>query len=308
MHTPHTPPRQRVLLTGAQSQLGRALQALAPAHWEVMACGRTQLDITCARQVRQCVQAFAPHCIINAAAYNAVDAAQTDPAAWRVNAQGPGILAHAACAVGARLLHVSTDYVFDGCSEMPYREPHPPQPLNRYGASKLAGERAVLLEQPEALVVRTSWLFSETGNNFVRQLVAQLDRGQPLRVANTQHSAPTYAGHLAAAIIRLLDLPPGLPSDLPRPAGGIYHYRDTPDISRYDYACLIRQLWLQTRAMTTHSVSAVQALSAEDAASAFAHAASRPAWSVLDCQRLHALGIVCAPWLPALRRVIAAIG
>jgi len=290
--------RKRVLLTGAQGQLGRALQALAPTHWRVMACTHSQLDITHPRQVRTCVQAFCPHVIINAAAYNAVDAAQTDTEAWRINAQGPGCLAHAACAVGARLLHVSTDYVFDGRSRKSYGEQHPAHPLNRYGASKLAGEQAVLLTQPDALVLRTSWLFSGSGNDFVGNLLAQLNQGKALRVTNTQHSAPTYAGHLAAAIIRLVDMP--------HVAGGIYHYRDTPDINRYDYACTIRQLWLESRAIDAVNVPAVQVISAGEAASAFASSAPRPACSVLDCQRLPGLGIPSAAWLPALRRVVAA--
>jgi len=294
----------RVLLTGAQGQLGQAIQALAPAHWQLMAVTRGQLDITQASQVRHCVQAFVPHFIINAAAYNAVDAAQvdtqTDDDAWRVNARGPGCLAQAANTVGARLLHVSTDYVFDGRQHQPYSEQQPPHPLNRYGASKLAGERAVLLEQPEALVVRTSWLFSEPTpgrSNFVANVVAQLAQsGQPLRVTTAQHSAPTFAGHLAAAIIRLLALP--------HVAGGIYHYRDSPDINRYGYVCTIRQLWLEAHALDANAAPPVQTLSASQAANAFAHAAPRPAYSVLGCQRLHALGIACAPWLPALRKII----
>jgi len=306
-----TSPR-RVLLTGAQGQLGRALQALAPEHWCVMACVRSQLDITHARQVRTCVQAFGPHVIINAAAYNAVDAAQKDEvgssAAWRVNAQGPGSLAHAASSVGARLLHVSTDYVFDGRSNQPYDEHHPPNPLNRYGASKLAGEQAVLLEQPDALIVRTSWLFSELADddlantvrpNFIRNVITQLKQGQPLRVTSVQHSAPTYAGHLAAAIIRLLDMP--------NVAGGLYHYRDTPDLTRCDYARTIRQLWIETHALDADTVPPVQAITGADFKSVCANPAPRPAYSVLNCQRLTSLGIPPVPWLPALRRVIAKV-
>jgi len=301
---------QRILLTGAQGQLGRALQALAPAHWRVMACTRSQLDITRARQVRSCVQAFGPHVIINAAAYNAVDAAEAagSNTAWRVNAQGPGILAHAASSIGARLLHVSTDYVFDGRSKQPYDEHHRPNPLNRYGASKLAGEQAVLLEQPDALIVRTSWLFSECADehavnparpNFISNVITQLKQGQPLRVTTAQHSAPTCAGHLAAAIIRLLDMP--------KVAGGLYHYRDTPDLTRCDYARTIRQLWIEARALDPNTVPPVQAITGTDGTSAFANPAPRPAYSVLNCQRLTTLGIPPAPWLPAVRRWLGSL-
>lgn len=286
---------RRVLLTGAQGQLGRSLQARAPAHWQLKACAHAELDIADEAQVQAAVAAFRPHLLINAAAYNAVDAAETDALAWRVNALGPGYLAQAANTIGARLLHVSSDYVFDGKGDQPFEESHTPAPLNRYGESKLAGEQAVLSSQPEALVLRTSWVFSEFDGNFVSAVLARLWQGGELPMADYQFGAPTYAGHLADAIVRLLSLP-----DAP---GGIYHYRDTPAISRYEYAQTILRLAQQPlEDVRLQGLARLQAVGPE----AFSAAAARPSYTVLGCQRLPSLGIACQAWLPALQQVVAA--
>lgn len=283
----------RVLLTGAQGQLGRSLQAIAPAHWQLEALGHQALDISDAARVQACVEALQPHIIINAAAYNAVDAAETDEAAWQVNAMGPGYLAKVAKQVGARLVHVSTDYVFNGRDGPPYSEEDQAIPLNRYGVSKLMGEYGVLDVLPEALVLRTSWVFSEYAPNFVNTVLTQLRRGASLRIAHDQFSAPTYAGHLAQVIVQLLERP-----DVP---GGLYHYRDTPALSRYDYACdILALLRAQQPGLMLEKPQAVPS-------TAFGSAAVRPVYSVLACQRLAALGIMPKPWLISLKPVIASL-
>lgn len=287
--------RRRVLLVGAQGQLGRSLLAQTPAHWEVRACSRAELDIADEARVLALARAFQPELIINAAAYNAVDAAETDDMAWRVNALGPSFLARAAVQSGARLLHVSSDYVFDGEGGQPFNEAHAPRPLNRYGESKLAGEKAVLALLPAAFVLRTSWVFSAFDGNFVSAVLARAWRGGELHMADYQFGAPTYAGHLAAAIIRLLELP--------HAPGGLYHYRDTPAINRYDYTRAILALAAQPLAgVHPPALARLHPASEREAGGA----ARRPAYTVLGCERLPALGIPSQPWLPALRRVVEA--
>src|SRR5690606_27945375 len=197
----------KVLITGAQGQLGRSLQQLSPPHWTVTALGSAQLDITDADAVYERVEALGPGLVINAAAYNAVDRAEQERArAFAVNAQGPLNLARAANRADARLVHVSTDYVFDGRSERPYDEQAIPNPLNAYGESKLQGEQWVLQEQPHALVVRTAWVYSAQGSNFVTAMLRAARQGKPVRVVDDQTGAPTFAGDLAKAIIGLAGL------------------------------------------------------------------------------------------------------
>src|SRR5690606_17874852 len=187
--------------------LGRSLQQSSPPHWTVTALGSGQLDLTDAGAVRKQVEALRPDIIINAAAYNAVDRAEQERArAFAVNAQGPLNLARAANEAGARLVHVSTDYVFDGRSDRPYGELAAPNPLNAYGESKLQGEQWVLQEQPQALVVRTAWVYSAVGRNFVAAMLRAAEQGRPVRVVDDQTGAPTFAGDLAEAIIGLAGL------------------------------------------------------------------------------------------------------
>ena len=202
----------KVLVTGAGGQLGRALGP-ALADREVVALGHAALDITDLAAVRAAVAAHRPQAIVNAAAYNLVDEAESEPqAAQRVNADGPRSLAVAAAEAGAAILHVSTDYVFDGEAGRPYDEHDATNPLSAYGRSKLAGEMAVREANPRHFVVRTAWVFAPEGRNFpnsIRRLAAQ----GPVRVVDDQTGSPTYAPHLAQGLARLL----------PSGAYGTYH-------------------------------------------------------------------------------------
>lgn len=194
----------RLLLTGAGGQLGRALPGVLGAH-ELVALSRSELDIRDIAAVRAAVARHRPQLVINAAAYNAVDAAEADPAAAHaVNEAGPRNLAQAAALAGAAVLHVSTDYVFDGESGAPYDEQAVPNPRSAYGRSKLAGERAVAAANPRHYVVRTAWLYAARGRNFPLTMLEQARRG-PLRVVHDQTGSPTYAPHLAQAIAGLLE-------------------------------------------------------------------------------------------------------
>jgi dTDP-4-dehydrorhamnose reductase len=185
---------------------------------------RARLDVTDAGAVREAVRAHGPGLVVNAAAYNAVDAAETDRgAAFRANALGPGLLAEAAHAVGASILHVSSDYVFDGEKGSPYDEADAPHPLSAYGESKLAGEQAVRAANPKHYVVRTAWVYAHGGKNFPRTILALAAKG-PVRVVDDQRGSPTFAPHLAQAIARLVETE----------AFGIWHLAGAGEASWYE--------------------------------------------------------------------------
>jgi dTDP-4-dehydrorhamnose reductase len=193
----------KVIVTGAGGQLGRVLPAALGGH-DVTAFERSHLDITDLGAVREALRALRPDLIVNAAAYNAVDQAETDrDAAFRGNVLGPRNLAVATAESGAVILHVSSDYVFDGEAARPYDEYDLPNPRSAYGQSKLAGEEAVRSENTRHYVVRTAWLYAREGRNFPRTILEMAARG-PVRVVDDQRGSPTYAPHLAAGIARLV--------------------------------------------------------------------------------------------------------
>jgi dTDP-4-dehydrorhamnose reductase len=193
----------KILVAGAGGKLGRALTAGLAAH-TVVPLERGQLDIADAGAVRDAVRAHSPDLVVNAAAYNEVDRAETErETAWRANVRGPENLARATADAGAAVLHVSSDYVFDGRAGRPYHEDDAPHPLSVYGESKLAGEEAVRRSNPRHYVVRTAWLFAADGRNFALTMLDLAARG-PVRVVRDLHGSPTYVPHLAEAIGRLL--------------------------------------------------------------------------------------------------------
>ncbi|HET7294906.1 MAG TPA: dTDP-4-dehydrorhamnose reductase [Vicinamibacteria bacterium] len=190
-------------MTGAGGQLGRALGPALAGH-EVVALPRAELDIGDLAAVRAAVAAHRPSVVVNAAAYNLVDQAESEPeAAERANAIGPRNLALAAAERGAAILHVSSDYVFDGEQGRPYHERDAPNPLSAYGRSKLEGELAVREANPRHLVVRTAWVYAAVGRNFPNT-IRRLAEAGPVRVVDDQTGSPTYAPHLALGLARLL--------------------------------------------------------------------------------------------------------
>lgn len=191
-------------MTGAGGQLGRALAPALQGH-AVTALARAALDVSDLAGVRAALDAGRPQRIVNASGWTDVDGAEADPeGAFRANAVGPRNLAIAAAERDIPLLHVSSDYVFDGKGSRPLREDDPTGPLSAYGRSKLAGEEAVREHQPRHFIVRTAWLFAATGKSFPNTLVSIADRPE-LRVVDDQHGSPTFAPHLAQAIARLLE-------------------------------------------------------------------------------------------------------
>ena len=195
----------KILLTGANGQLGRQIARQGTRH-QITAFRRQALDITRLDEIRLVVASTKPDLIINGAAFNDVDAAESTPdAAYLVNETGPRNLATAAVESGAALLHVSTDYVFDGEKRIPYDESDPPAPLSQYGRSKLAGEVSVRATTPRHYVVRTAWVYEPDGKNFPKTLFALSRKQKELRVVSDVKGSPTSATHLAAAILDLVE-------------------------------------------------------------------------------------------------------
>ena len=271
----------KVLVTGGRGQLGRSVAARA----DVWAPDVEQLDICDPAQVAR-VAGY--DLVINAAAYTAVDKAESErDRAFAINRDGAGHLARACAERGIRLLHVSTDYVLDGTGTRPYREDDPIAPLGVYGASKAEGEQAV--HEAGGTVVRTSWLFAEGGPSFVHTML-RLARERPLlRVVADQRGCPTYAGDLADALLAL--------GKLPRLAR-TYHYCNTGATTWHAFATAIVE---EARKKTRLACERIEAITTAE----YPTPAKRPAYSVLDTERIRQAGIVPPPWQAGLARVVA---
>lgn len=216
----------KILITGAGGQLGRCLMHSLAAH-QLIALDHGLLDITRLSDVRNAVAHHRPNLLINASAFNQVDAAETRvQEAYAVNALGPRNLAIVTGASGIPLLHVSTDYVFNGAAKRPYHEFDSTDPLSVYGASKLAGEDAVRTLNARHYIVRTAWLFWEHGRNFLAEMRARASSAQP-RIANDQSGSPTYVPHLALGIAQLIT----------SEAYGVYHLAGKGGTSRWELVC-----------------------------------------------------------------------
>ena len=257
------------LITGAHGQLGQSLHSLLGDRG--LYVDRDVLDIGDAAQVESSLRQHRPECVINCAAYTAVDKAESDrDAAAQANAAGPANLAKAAGLLQIPLIHVSTDYVFDGTACRPYREDDVPCPQSVYGLTKLAGERAVLQYAETAAVVRTAWLYSVTGNNFVKTMRRLGRERDTIRVVADQVGTPTYAPDLAAALLSLVDLiKPGTRE--------IYHYTNEGVCSWYDFAVAIMEL--------SGLHCKVEPIRSEE----YPTPAQRPAYSVLDKSKIRSL-------------------
>jgi dTDP-4-dehydrorhamnose reductase len=276
----------KVLLTGANGQLGRCFQDRAPAGWQIMATDSDSLDITNAEQVDRVVAQFKPDLIVNAAAYTAVDKAESETElARRINAVGPENLARAAKAIDAGFVHVSTDYVFDGSASTPYKETDTTNPLSVYGLTKLEGEKALQRVYPESVIIRTAWVFSEYGNNFVKTMLRLARERDSLSIVDDQRGCPTYAGDIAQAIIQLSQ---------EEDAGGIYHFCGDREVSWKEFTDEIiataDTLKLISRRPLIKGISTAE----------YPTAAHRPAYSTLSCQKILSHGIRPSDWVAAL--------
>lgn len=283
----------KLLITGANGQLGRELRSLldGDSRFDSTHTDVEELDITSPEAVDSMVNAIAPDYIINCAAYTAVDRAEDDEAtALLINARAVEILATAAARVGARMIHVSTDYVFDGNGNRPYREDDAPHPASAYGRTKLAGEQALQRILPEqSVILRTAWLYSPHGKNFVKTMLELGRTRDQLRVVFDQVGSPTLATDLAQAIITVMTATEWHP--------GIYHYTNEGAISWYDFTKAIHRL----AGITTCDVQ--PCLSHE-----FPAKAHRPAYSVLDKGKFKAaFGVEVPYWEESLKQLIMQI-
>ncbi|MES2604337.1 MAG: dTDP-4-dehydrorhamnose reductase [Pseudomonadota bacterium] len=282
----------KILITGANGQLGTLLREQAPQGIELAAFDSKQLDIGNAGQVRDAINLIQPAVIINAAAYTQVDKAESErEAAWRVNEQGVTNLV-AATKASTRILHVSTDFVFDGSAQQPYRTSAATNPLSAYGASKLAGEQVLVNNAADrSCIVRTAWLYSAGSKNFMNTMLMLMQTRDSLRVVSDQRGTPTAAGGLAAALWRAVQLPA---------LTGICHWTDDGETTWHGFASEIQRLGLQYGLL--QKAVPIQPI----ATSEFPTPATRPAYSVLEKESTFAaLGMRAQPWQLALEQVIA---
>jgi dTDP-4-dehydrorhamnose reductase len=281
----------RVLVTGAHGQVGVALLASAPRAFVVRGVGRAELDITRQDDVSRCVADFRPNVVINAAAYTAVDRAETEQeTAARINVDGAANLARAAAAANARLIHISTDFVFDGQRSSPYRPDDEPAPLCVYGATKLAGERAVREILPVVTIVRTSWVYAASGQNFVRTMLRLMRERGRVSVVADQVGTPTSAASLAEVLWQFAARPE---------LSGTFHWTDAGVASWYDFAMAVAEEATATGLLSARPV--VEPITTQD----YPTAARRPAYSVLDKRAtLTALGVPSFHWRERLRAVV----
>jgi len=279
----------RVALIGANGQLALKVRELAPADYAVHGFDLPEFDLTDRAQVLAEMERLQPAVIINCAAFTNVDACETEEElATRVNGAGPGYLAEAAQAVGAVLVHISTDYVFAGDKKSPYGEDDPTAPLSAYGRSKLAGEKAIAESGLERFyILRTSWLYGPGGKNFVETMIRLASEREELRVVADQFGSPTYTGDLATAIFRLLALP--------APAYGVYHLSNLGECTWHTFAEAIVEL----ARMHGEAVKALRVVPI--ATSDYPLPAPRPAYSVFSKDKyLHATGAALPHWRDSL--------
>ena len=288
------PAKRPVLLTGGSGQVGTALRRLAPLGWDIHAPTRAELDLGSPEQIADLAASRPWAAIINAGAYTAVDRAEEDVvAAWRANALAPAALAQAAAKAGTPLVHLSTDYVFDGRLDRPYRETDAVGPINVYGASKLGGEQAVRTAHARHVILRTAWVVSATGSNFVKTML-RLGAERPLlRVVDDQHGCPTTADDIAAAVgivgDRLMD-----DADAPT---GTYHFVGQGETTWCGLAKAVFAVAAESGARTPE----VQAITTAD----YPTPAARPRNSVLDTAKItRDYGVAPQPWLAAVRKVV----
>lgn len=288
-------------MTGADGQVGwelvRSLSPLAP----VVATRRADLDLSSERAIRERVRELRPAAVVNAAAYTAVDRAESErPIALAVNGEAPGILADEAAALGAPIVHFSTDYVFDGAKGSPYREDDPVGPLGVYGESKLAGERAVSAAADEHLVLRTSWVYGRRGHNFLRTMLRLAHEREELRVVADQRGSPTPARLLADVVASVLGRARRADGGFRLAPGhrGLHHVTTRGETTWHEFATEI--LERDPRRSDQRAVRVV-AIGTTD----FPTPAMRPAYSVLDVSRTETvLGIALPGWREQLDLVM----
>ena len=280
-----------ILVTGSNGQLGKELQQLADAYpqYKFVFASREDLKLHHFPLVENFFLATKPQYCINCAAYTAVDKAENEKEmAMLVNGEAVGHLAAICKKYQTKLIHVSTDYVFDGESETPYKEDDKTNPKNVYGASKLLGEQLCMKENADSIIIRTSWVYSSFGHNFVKTMMRLMSERNEINVVSDQIGSPTYAADLAKTILDIIASG--------KWESGIYHYSNEGKVSWYEFAVAIKEL--------TGSNCSINPIPT----SAYPTPAKRPHYSLLDKERIKAVfQITVPPWKSSLQRCIAAI-
>ncbi|MFI5129386.1 MAG: dTDP-4-dehydrorhamnose reductase [Chitinophagales bacterium] len=282
--------KQRILVTGANGQLGRELQQLSSAYhlYDFIFLSREDLPVNHQESVKQSFKKHRPDFCINCAAYTAVDKAETEKeSAFAINGTAAGNMAAACKEYNCQFIHISTDYVFDGNAKVPYKEDDVVNPQTVYGASKLEGERQAIEFNPGSIIIRTSWVYSQFGKNFVKTMLKFMSEKKEIGVVNDQYGSPTYAADLAEAILKVVGTLTTHHS--PLTTQGIYHFSNEGVISWYDFAVTIKGL--------TGARCKINALSTPE----YPTPAKRPAYSVLDKTKIkNTFGIVLKGWKDSL--------
>ncbi|MCZ2223754.1 MAG: dTDP-4-dehydrorhamnose reductase [Chitinophagales bacterium] len=279
-----------VIVTGANGQLGWSLQQLSNNYlqYQFLFVTREQLDLSKPETIEAFIQQHKPTFFINCAAYTAVDKAETEQElALNINATSVGKMAKACAAIGALFITISTDYVFDGNDTSPYTTNYPTKPINYYGYTKWLGEKLALENNAETIVIRTSWVYCEHGNNFVKTMLRLMKERTEINIVNDQIGCPTYAPDLADAIMRMISQYDD------NKHKGIYHFSNTGNISWYQFASTIK-----TFAQLNCIVNPIPS-------TAFPTPAKRPSYSVMDTSAItNDFGIVINNWEDSLKKCI----
>ncbi len=287
----------KTLVVGHQGMLAQSLiPCLQQAGFTAVSQGRPALDIAHRDHTYQVLTGMQPNMVINAAAYTAVDQAESEKdQAFAVNRDGTQHLAMACREMGIPLIHVSTDYVFDGTARTPYREDDSPAPLGVYGQSKWQGEAGLRARHPAHLIIRTAWLYSHTGQNFVKTMLRLGREREELRVVNDQYGCPTYSRDLAEAIVAMCQR---IQQNQATAPWGTYHFCSAGQITWYDFALAIFE---EAQAFEQFRVREIVPIPTTD----YPTPAQRPAYSVLDCSKIQSdFCITPRPWRDSLRACV----
>lgn len=279
----------RILVTGANGQLGSEFRTIAALHpqFEFLFTTRAELPVADNTAVENHFRETKPAYCINCAAYTAVDKAEVEKEqAFEVNANAVGHLAKVSAMTGTKLIHLSTDYVFDGTAEIPYREDSRANPVGIYGLSKLKGEAMCLLRNPDALIIRTAWVYSSHGSNFVKTMLRLMNEREEIKVVNDQTGSPTYAADLAGAIMHIIHSNKWIP--------GIYHYANAGRTTWFGFASAIREL--------VQSDCIVKPVSTAE----YPTKAKRPAFSLLDTDKIRkSFNLEIPEWRVSLKQCLS---
>jgi dTDP-4-dehydrorhamnose reductase len=287
----------RILVTGNKGMLGRDLVPMLEREGYAVDCtAADNLDITQENQIREVIDSCRPNFIINCAAYTAVDRAESEKdRAFKVNRDGAGFLAKACAEFKLPMIHMSTDYVFDGSKRRPYLEDDPVKPLNTYGLSKWEGEQAIRSCLEEHIILRTSWLFGAYGENFVKTILRLADDRDTLRVVADQEGCPTWTGDVSYGLTRLVREISLNRKSVP---WGTYHFCGKSHTTWYDFAISVLEEAGKRGQLKATRIIPIRT-------SDYPTAAKRPAWSVLDCSKIQrTFAIHPRPWLEGLQNVL----